>query len=238
MERPTCGSCRHFLQSSGGPSGECHGVPPAVVMIENEAKTVWPEVRNEYPGCPNHKDADASADTAIPSPSKPASGLREDGQRHLTAEQIRQRFPCGCVRLGPAFNQPGRRIRLEIPGDTRIITALRVCRVCGGSGVPRSADEVRASAPGRPSQVPSGPAGWDSTSDDLVTLDREREEAEAAELDRAEAERLAAERQALDRAGSDGDGEDDSLDRLDAELTAAPLGRDGKPVDQANPHWF
>ena len=142
MERPSCGNCLHFHKSSEDGKGECHGVTPTVLTVKNEVKTVFPEVRAEHPGCPNHKDIvtfEAAQSAGAATAKQVASGLREDGQPHLRPEQIRQKYPCHCIRLGPTPDNRHRRVRLTIPGDTRIITALRTCVSCGGTGRPTTA---------------------------------------------------------------------------------------------------
>jgi len=159
-QRPTCGNCLHFTPPTGDGKGECHGVQPTIFVLDDEPRTVWPEVPATAPACPNHKSLEqwGASHVACPGPglvldrgNRPvASGVRGDGQRHLTPDQVRQTYPCHCVRLGANPDKPRLRVRLSIEGDSRVITALRTCPACGGSGKPDSPTLAGTPAPDAP----------------------------------------------------------------------------------------
>lgn len=204
MDRPSCGNCLHFTPPTGDGKGECHGVQPTVVALNDQVRTLWPEVSATTVACLNHKNIEGwgSLRLANPAPGyvldrdgrSVASGIRGDGQRHLKPEEVRQRFPCHCVRLGPNPDKPRLRVRLSIEGDSRVITALKTCPACGGSGKPDSPTLAGMPSPTRPRpKITRGPMAWEGGASNAPTEDEDLDN-----LDRVDAELLEVEEEADD----------------------------------------
>jgi hypothetical protein len=54
MERPTCATCPYFREvPSGSGEGDCHRLPPAVLLVDDTFISRWPPV-SDYQGCGEH----------------------------------------------------------------------------------------------------------------------------------------------------------------------------------------
>ncbi len=140
-DKPRCKTCKHFVESSL----RCEASLPEVFVFAGKQSetgfadrsvTAWLEV-HEDDGCNKHTSFDVWLKEATRTTFDAGLAVRNiDPQGH---------YDCQCVRV----RKPMHEEEVLILYDGRSLSANSKCKECGGTGIPKTHDEMNDSRPTR-----------------------------------------------------------------------------------------
>ncbi len=140
-DKPRCKTCKHFVESSlrceaGLPEVFVFAGKPTETGFADRSVTAWCEV-HEDDGCEKH--------TAFSDWLKAAMRTTFDAGLAMRTIDPQGPYDCTCVRL----RKPEHEEEVLILHEGRNLSAQSRCKICGGSGIRKTHDEMNDSRPTR-----------------------------------------------------------------------------------------